>query len=297
MNNESTSIRESSNIALGANDSFWIKRFFLSFLQAYFQQNTRYNWSANQQQTTINIYDKFAMDLDKVQLKPSLVVSRGYMRWLYTNIGQKYSVDLFSGNTTFTDLLAGSVTINCLAKNGLVAEELAIIVRNALTTFKEQLKANGLHRVNNITIGEERTLSVTSEVELVVVPVNIEFTKQSWLEFTEDFYTLNLNMTFSGTSYGAYSGHVYSDYESPLQLFENRDYTVHSSGFIFSSGFAPPTGASLEINYIESVSLSDVLAETPIGEVNGENRYFYTSQNIYGYSPIVSGITISGIYD
>lgn len=295
MINESTNIRETTNIALGANDSFWIKRFFLSFLQAFFQENTKYNWSSNDNTTSINIYDKFAMDLGQIQLRPSIVISRGYMRWMQSNIGQKYSIDLFSGNTVYTDLLASSVTINCMAKNGLVCEELALIVRNALTVFKEQLRANGLHRISNITVGEERTLSVTSDIELTVVPVSVEFTKQSFLGMIEDYYTINTKISFDGTTYGGYSGHIFEDTTFPMQVYENRDYTVFASGLIFVSGYAPPIGSTLSVSYIEAASLSEVLDETPIGTVDGINRQFYVSQEIYGYSPLLSGITISGL--
>jgi hypothetical protein len=294
---ESSSIREPSDIVLGGNDSFWIKRFFLSFLQAYFQQNVKYTWQANSQTTSIIIADKFAMDLDLAHKKPALVLSRGSMRWLNTSIGQKYKIDLLSGNTEYTDLLASSVTINCMAKNGLVAEELALVVRNILTAEREQLRSNGLHKINSIGIGEERSLSTSSEHELTVVPVTVDFVKQSNLDSIEDYYTTNVTITFDGSDYGGFSGLVFEDTTMPLQLFENRDYTVYSSGIIFASGMAPPSGAVINVSYIEAVSLAEVLDETPSGVVDDDNKTFSLTQLVYGYSPLLATVSISGILD
>lgn len=290
---ESTTLRESSDIALGGNESFWIKRFFLSFLQAYFAQHSKYTWTTGVT-TKIVIVDKYSLDLNLAKKHPTIVLSRGYNRWMGTSIGQYFRRSLFSDNAEFTDLMAGSVTINCMAKNGMVCEELAQIVHNVLRANKVELRRKGLHSLNGVTIGEERSLEADSENVLTVVPVSVEFTKQSYLQFTEDFYATNVKLAFSGTDYGAYSGQIFQDTVQPLQLYENRDYTVYASGIIFASGYAPPLGSSITMRYIEGTSLSEV-AEIPSGIIDGTNRTFAVSQEIYGYSPLLASILNSGI--
>lgn len=293
ITDETSTLLEYADVPLGSSDSFWIKRFFLSFLQAFFAENRKFTWSASQS-TKIIIADKFAFDLDLAHMKPCIVLSRGYTRFLGTNIGQYFSRSLLSDNAIFTDLIGGSITINCMAKNGIICEELADIIKNALVGYKDQLRANGLHSLGSITVGEERVLESDAEVKLTVVPVSVEFTKQNFITTTDDFYVSNVKLSFSGTAYGNYSGHVYSDTTFPLQLFENRDYTVFASGIVFVSGFAPPVNSTLSLRYIEKVTLSEV-SETPSGTINGTNRTFYTTQGIYGYSPLLADVRMSGI--
>jgi len=288
-------INEASNITV--NDSFWVKRFFLSFLQAYFAEHTKYTWTPGQN-TKIIIADKYAMDLALAAKKPSIVVSRGYMRWGQTTIGQYYSRNLNSNNHVFTDLVIGSMTFNCIAKNGLVCEELAMIIRNAFTAFRDQIKANGIHSIDNIAIEEERILKSDSDIELTVVPVNLQYTKQTFLQAIEDFYSTNVKISFANYNYGGYSGYIDNETIYPMQLYENRDYVVWASGLIFNEGFAPPSGCTLSLTYVDAVTLADV-EETPIGVINGTNRTFSTSNKIYGDHPLLRELDylISGYTD
>ncbi len=293
MPTESASLSEYSNISLGLNDSFIIKRLFLSFLQAYFAQHSKFTWTSGNN-TRILILDKYSMDVAPLESKPAIIISRGYMRFLGTSIGQRLESSLWHDNVRYTDILSGSITFNCLAKNGLVCEELALTVRNAIIGYKNQLKQNGLHTINTLVIGDERQVKGDSDIVLQVVPVELEFTKQSFISSTEDFYTTNVKIQFSGTAYGAYSGLIFSTEDLPLQAFENQQYTVFESGIVFVSGFAPPTGATLSLSFIEPISLNEV-TEVPSGLCNGTNRTYYSSQAIYGYSPLLTGVTLSGI--
>jgi len=285
-------INEASNI--NVNDSFWIKRLFLSFLQAYFAEHSKYTWTTGQN-TKIIIADKYAMDLSLAAKKPSIIVSRGYMRWAQSTIGQYYQRSLISSNSTFTDLVIGSMTFNCIAKNGLVCEELAMIIRNAFTGFKDQIKANGLHSIDNIAVEEERILKADADIDLTVVPVTLQYTKQTFLNAIEDFYSTNVKISFNNTNYGGYSGYVDSETTFPMQLFEYRDYVVWASGFVFNEGYAPPTGSILSLTYIDALTLGDIV-EAPSGVINGINRSFRTTNKIYGDHPLLREVedTVSG---
>ncbi len=289
---ESVTLREPSDITLGLNDSFIIKRVFLSFFQAFFAQHSKYTWTPTNA-TKILVLDKYSMDTAPLESKPAIIISRGYMRFMGSSIGQKLRQSLYSDNVTYTDILVGSVTLNCLAKNGLVCEELAFTVRNAIIGFKKQLMQNGIHTINSVVVGEESSVKADSDIVLQVVPVQVEFTKQTFIQGIEDFYATSATLTFSGTNYGNYSG-LYYNTSSPYQAFENNEYTVFESGIIFVSGFAPPLGSAINLRYIDAITLTEQ-SETPSGTINGTNRTFYTSQEIYGYSPLLGAITLSGI--
>jgi hypothetical protein len=135
-------------------------------------------------------------------------------------------------------------------------------------------------------------MSSNSDIDLTVVPVTIQFTRQAKLQYVEDFYSTNLLISFSGLSYGGYSGIVLSEGTTPIQLYENAHYTVWASGFVFASGMAPPIGSTLSLTYIDATSLQDI-SETPSGIIDGDNLQFGTTYQIYGDYPLIGHCIIS----
>lgn len=268
-----------------------IKRIFLNFIQAYFAQHTKYTWSLGPD-SKILIIDKYAMDLTQTAKKPSIVLSRGGMRWANSSIGQLSQRSIVSANAVFTDLSAGTITLNCIAKNGIVCEELALTLRNLFTAYKLQLKKVGIHSIDNIAIDEERTLMADSDIVLTVVPVTIQYSKQSTLQYLQDFYSVNATLTFSGINYGGYSGYITPENTSVFQLYENQHYTTWASGIVFSSGFAPPTGSILNLTYIDEATLQTI-EEVASGTINNVNRVFNTNYPIYGDYPLLSDIVFN----
>ncbi len=73
---------------------------------------------------------------------------------------------------------------------------------------------------------------------------------------------------------------------------------VFEGGIYLGLGITPSLKHSLipyELLETSPVFGSTFLKTTPSGTVNGINRTFYTSQEIYGYSPLLGAITLSGI--
>ena len=133
------------------NISLDIKYIFISFCQYFFKQHTKFKWSADIKNTKLVIADKNAVDLEIVEKRPAVIVSRGSTAWTMVNAGQGGYEDAVPlggtttlhgppdtadtvKNATFTDLLQGSVTFHILSKSGIQAEEIASELFVALTS-------------------------------------------------------------------------------------------------------------------------------------------------------------------
>ena len=93
------------------NISLDIKYVFISFAQQFFATHSKYTWNSELLKTKLVIVDKNAVDLEIVEKRPAIIVSRGSMAWTNTNPGQRGVEESFfaPGNLTFPTL-AGGVT-------------------------------------------------------------------------------------------------------------------------------------------------------------------------------------------
>lgn len=74
-----------------------------------------------------------------------------------------------------SDLVQGSVTINCLAKYGLQSEEIANLIFFAIAGNKRGFYEKGVHSISNLAMGEESILRSNSGVELTTVPISFNY--------------------------------------------------------------------------------------------------------------------------
>lgn len=272
---------EMAVLGTGNNYSLFLKKLFLSFAQALFSDHGKYTWKANTAQTGIIICDKYAVDFALLEKKPGIVLERGSFNWMQTSMGQRLSQNLMSGSEVYTDLIRGSIRFNCIAKSGLVSEELAVILLQSLTGFKKQIKEKGIHQILDISIGEETLVKSDSEVELTVVPVIVVYTSQKMLSYTKDFYSVYVTLTQDDTT---------------SILVENSDYWVRQNLITLYS--APADGSIINVIYLDASTLTEA-TETPIPAPDGTITEFYLSGSVYGYGPILEHIygfaLISGI--
>ena len=266
-------------LGTGSNYSLIIKRLFLSFAQALFAGHTKYTWKPNIHDTNIFIADKYSLNQEILEKKPSIILERGGMRWLYSSMAQRSNINIASRQRDYTDLIKGSIRFSCLAKNGLVAEEIALALLNALTGYKVELKKKGIHQVIDITVGEETLLKSDSTIELTVVPVIIVYTTQKKLSYSIDFYSIYVTQTIDNTV---------------IILIENIDYTVRQNVITFTE--APPANAVLNAIYISALTLEE-LSEEPTPACDGVTTTFYLTDSVYGYGAIVETmkITLTGM--
>jgi len=261
-----------------------IKYIFLSFAQQYFATISKYLWNADVRTSNILIMDKNAIDLGVAVRKPSIVLSRGSAAWSYANRGQiginsdfnyKSNLETLDGvlgsgtpetNQTYTDMLRGSVTFNVLSKSGIVAEEIAAILFNALTAERAKLKETGVHQITAMGIGEEQNLKTTSEIEVSLVPLSLSFLLQKSVKVGQRQFNC----------------HVYID---STEVHEGIHFRVGPEGTTVIFETAPAIGEVLTITYVEAVTLEQrtlvSFVETPDGDIT--TFTVPDGEAIYGY--------------
>jgi hypothetical protein len=171
-----------------------IKSHALEFLQLMFSSEENVGpelvWNIEQEQSCITIVDKYVFNLDQVSSRPAIVANRGPQGWMRTSgFRQFQGENMRTGERTYTDLVRGTVTLSCFAREGLEAERIAGIVFEAFQTFRDVLRKLhqrgrlmpqhlGFFRVESSQMGEEALVKSDSRPDLSVVPVAVAATVQ-----------------------------------------------------------------------------------------------------------------------
>jgi hypothetical protein len=291
------------------NINLWIKHTFLSFAQGYFSLDSRYTWNINPQLTKLIIADKFAVDLGVIDKKPAIILSRGGFGWTDSFRGQdgrnsvlsSKRVDTLAPAPTgdrwadfvLTDLIRGSVTYNVLSKNGIEAEEIANKLFVALSGYKNELKAFGIHKTMGLSIGDERIIKTNSEIEAMGVTVSLGFMAQRTIEKADSYRTIvDPVAAVMQVPKETTTGIVVQD----VKLYENIDYRILNDGVTVEFLNPPPADTvSINLNFVDSVTLNAVTTELS-GVIDGENTTYYVpSGTVYGYYILSDSIIVSGI--
>ena len=287
------------------NINLWIKHTFLSFAQGYFSLDTKFTWNLDPRLTKIIIADKFAVDLGVIDKRPAIILSRGGFGWTDSFRGQdgqnsvllSKRVDTLApapsadrwADFIFTDLLRGSVTYNVLSKNGIEAEEIANKLFIALSGYKRELKSYGIHKTMGLTIGDERIVKATSEIEAMGVTVSLSFMAQRTLEKAAKFNNIEAAIVVpKETTTGTVPQSIY--------LYENVDYRVINNGVQIE--FLNPPSAdtiAIDLNFVNAIDMGTV-STTISGIFNGEETiYIIPSGEVYGYYRLTREIIVSGL--
>jgi hypothetical protein len=164
------------------------KDLILKFLQDLFSEPKLYDgqnaylWNLDPMQSKILIVDSYTEDLEKMELRPALVLRRGGTAWMNTSLNQRLSFDWRTGARGYTDLIHSDLTVECLSRNGLEAELLADLVFQGIQFFALQIRERGAFKVASVAIGSETLIQADSQQELTAVPVNMTLSFQSrWL--------------------------------------------------------------------------------------------------------------------
>lgn len=185
----------------GEDPLLYYNRLFIRFLQLVFESfpKGQYHWELDQQNTEITISDQGTIAHDAVEQRPAVIVSRGPAS--FTNLaidqfagprlnareGFVPNFDPSTGARRHTDLVATSVSYNCLSSEGLEAQRIASICAMATRRLKRSLMKAGLHRVGEeITIGPESAPGAIvsgDSNEIIMVSVTVPF-------FFQDFWTV-----------------------------------------------------------------------------------------------------------
>ena len=275
------------------NISLDIKYIFISFCQYFFAQSSKFKWDSNIQTTKVVIADKNAVDVEIVEKRPAIIVSRGATAWTNVNHGQRGIEETFGGkqatlkgvfdtadtekNSTFTDLLQGSVTFHVLSKSGIQAEEIASELFIALTSYKDSLRRKGIHKVTALNFGEEQLLRTNASIEYATVPIALSFLMQKTIRRGES----------------ANNCRVYDD---GVEVFEHIHFTIAENGTVINFLVPPGAGSVLTITYVDSTTLTTYTNVGLVGSANGVNTAFtlpHTGTTVLGYYSLLQAVKIA----
>ena len=163
---------------LPAGISDFAKDTVLSLLQEFFSKESNVGaellWNGDPKVSRISIVDKYTVNLEDVDKRPSIVVVRGAQSWARRSVGQ------FEGSVgpnvadKFTDLVNGGVTCTCLSTQGLEAERMAWTCFAFFQMFRRAIqKVKKVHDIQSVVLGEEMAAETDSKVVVSVVPVTL----------------------------------------------------------------------------------------------------------------------------
>lgn len=163
-----------------------------------------YKWSSNPSETEILVTGSFPTDTQKTVKKPFIVVQRGPAQYLGTSHDGILHQNMSGTQITFADIIATSITISCVAREGPEAQRIAYTLFRLIPVFRRSIQRLGrIHAIpHNITIGQEAGYSsIVPEngfPEWRIVQVGAAFQIQDVVSAETDFHTVlravNLHM-------------------------------------------------------------------------------------------------------
>ena len=134
----------------------------------------RYIWSPKQDETGIHIADSWTENMEQPGKRPAIIVSRGDMRWNNTGIDQMQAQSFATGDRTYTDLVAGDITVNCISRVGLEAELLGNICFQIVQFFAQVIREKTkIFEINSVIMARETLVESDSKQETFVVPIGL----------------------------------------------------------------------------------------------------------------------------
>lgn len=178
---------------------------FARFLQVVFAtfEKGAYRWTDDEALSDILITDQATIARDVVEKRPAIILTRGPASFGNIALNQfagpgplpkkgenmKYpNLDWETGTKRFTDLVACTMTYNCLSKEGLEAQRIAWISMMATRRLKTSLMNAGIHRVGEeVQVGSESSpgsiVQPEADNEITMVSVSVPF-------YFQDFWSV-----------------------------------------------------------------------------------------------------------
>jgi hypothetical protein len=172
----------------GEDPLFHFTRVYLLFLQGLFAQfpSGCYRWTDNEDDSEIAITDQAPIPRARIEQRPGLVTMRGPAQYANLSLDNVRNVDARTGMKERTDLVACTMTINCLAKEGVEAQRVAWIVMRHLRSFKTLIQRSGIHKVgDNVSVGPETPAGALVQPEPDTELVNVVVQSPFFFQWTE----------------------------------------------------------------------------------------------------------------
>ena len=120
----------------------------LNFLQGLFEQQSvgSFQWHESLEESEIVITDESPIKLEVVGKRPALSVVRGTIAWGQTSIDERQEENMLTGQRKHTDLIRGTLSINCCSRVDLESEYLGWIVANHMWILRRLImKGTPIH--------------------------------------------------------------------------------------------------------------------------------------------------------
>jgi hypothetical protein len=158
------------------NSAIFLKRTALEFLQIVFSTRPQdsFKYDADDTISEIQIQDAFAADLKAMGGQPSIIATRGPVSWMGQGLGGSSieSRQMQTGDHMFNDVLIGSLTFNCMSREEVEADNLAMIVMNSFRYFRPQLQKYGFLTIKSVNLGGASLIDAAGiDDKLYAVPV------------------------------------------------------------------------------------------------------------------------------
>lgn len=175
-----------------------IRKICLSFLQGLFEQADVgcFKWLESLEETEIVITDEAPIKLDVVGRRPAISTVRGTAAWGKTSLDEMKDYDFRTGQRKHTDLVSGTMSINCCSREPLESEYIAWIVANHCWLLRRLImKHTPVHEFGRgIQVGAPSPagaiVSGDKEAEWVCTAVSIPYFLQVYGQITP----LNLDL-------------------------------------------------------------------------------------------------------
>jgi hypothetical protein len=148
MTSSTIPVMETPEVSWAEQPLLMIRKTTLSFLQGLFEQAEvgYFRWSEDLEDSEILITDETPLNLDVVGKRPAISVVRAPVAWGQTSLDELRSIDFKTGGREHTDLLRGTLAINCCARVDHESEYLSWIVANHLWLLRRIfLKGTPIH--------------------------------------------------------------------------------------------------------------------------------------------------------
>lgn len=203
----STNIVDSSTEFIVPDDRLYLAtRAWIMFLQGLFSTRRpgQFKWHSNPTESEIIISDALPTDTSRTNKRPMIVTMRGPAQYMGTSRDQTLKRNMAGDNITFSDNIGTVINFNCVAKEGIEAQEIAYTIFRMIPVFKPSIMRLGrMHAIgNNISIstesGHNAIVPGSSFPEWRSVTVSAPFYIQDVIKADKDFHNIihavNLHM-------------------------------------------------------------------------------------------------------
>lgn len=142
--NNAISVPSSSLVNWAEQPLLFIRKICLSFMQGLFEKADPgcFHWSESLEETEIVITDESPIKLDVVGKRPAISTVRGSIGWGKTSLDEMQTRSLSTDQRKHTDLLSGTMTVNCCSREPLETEYLAWVVANHTWLLRRLIMRN-----------------------------------------------------------------------------------------------------------------------------------------------------------